>query len=180
MVGQDRDADADRDPLLDAGDRDRGDRGAEPLGELDRPGQAGVGEQDEERITAPTAARTSSPRACPDTSLTCLKWSRSRNRAASGAIVREAWAAIRRTVSCSARLFGGPVSELVEARISAMARLRRFASTGAAWMTDSLTRRWCSGSRGSARVIRTEPITSPPTRNGVQVELPGHSEHTGP
>jgi hypothetical protein len=71
MVGQDRDADADGDPLLDAGDRDRGDRGAEPLGELDRPGQAGVGEQDEELLTAPTAARTSSPRACPDTSLTC-------------------------------------------------------------------------------------------------------------
>ena len=50
--------------------------------------------------------------------------------------VREAWASMRLSVSPTARLFGRPVSESVAARSSAIARLRRFARTGAACPTD--------------------------------------------
>ena len=46
--------------------------------------------------------------------------------------VRDAWANIRFNVSVTARLFGSPVRLSVAARISAMAKFRRFANTGAA------------------------------------------------
>ena len=82
--------------------------------------------------------------------------------------VRDACATIRLRVSPAARLFGSPVSESVEARISAMARLRRLASMGAAWKTES--RICCSSvaSYGAGRLSRTEPMTSPATASGVQ------------
>ena len=57
--------------------------------------------------------------------------------ALSGADVRDACAAMRLTVSLTARWLGRPVRPSVEARNSASARLRRFASTGAACATES-------------------------------------------
>ena len=64
---------------------------------------------------------------------------------ASGDRSDAAWANIRFRVSVTARLLGRPVRPSVEARISAIARLRRFARTGAAWLTDSRIR--CSSAR---------------------------------
>jgi hypothetical protein len=54
-----------------------------------------------------------------------------------GDAVVEACANIRFIASVTARLLGSPVRPSVAARISATARLRRFARTGAAWPTDS-------------------------------------------
>ncbi len=59
---------------------------------------------------------------------------------ASGASVIVACANVRFSASVTARLLGSPVRPSVAARISATARLRRFASTGAAWLTDSRIR----------------------------------------
>jgi hypothetical protein len=55
----------------------------------------------------------------------------------SGDAVVEAWANRRFIASVTARLLGSPVRPSVAARISATARLRRFARTGAAWPTES-------------------------------------------
>ena len=71
-------------------------------------------------------------------------------------------------VSWTARLLGSPVSASVAARISAMARLRRLASTGAAWVTDSRMRRWASSAGGSGWLTRIDPMTSPLTSSGSQ------------
>ncbi len=51
-----------------------------------------------------------------------------------------ACANIRFSASVTIRLLGSPVRPSVAARISATARLRRFARTGAAWLTDSRIR----------------------------------------
>ena len=59
---------------------------------------------------------------------------------ASGAWVAAAWANVRFRASATARWLGSPVRPSVAARISATARLRRLASTGAAWPTDSRIR----------------------------------------
>src|SRR6202041_3630498 len=67
----------------------------------------------------------------------------------------------------------------VAARISATARLRRLASTGAAWLTESRIRCSSAWSYGVARLSRTEPITSPPTVSGTHEEAPGTDAHTG-
>ena len=60
---------------------------------------------------------------------------------ASGATVRDACATIRLIASCSARRLGSPVRLSVAARSSAIARLRRFPSTGADWPTAPRTDR---------------------------------------
>ena len=80
----------------------------------------------------PTLASAWSPTGCPKRSLISLKWSRSSISRQTGVRVRDAWASIRLRVSVTARLLGRPVSESVAARSSAIARFRRFASTGAA------------------------------------------------
>jgi hypothetical protein len=128
-------------------------------------------------MVAATAARTSSPRLWPWVSLMRLKWSRSSRTADSGDTLRDAWATIRRSVSCTDRLLGRPVRASVAARISAMARLRRLASTGAAWVTDSRTR----GPMSSACLgwlTSTEPMTWPPTSSGSQVVASGRASQT--
>ena len=94
----------------------------------------------EERSVAPMLASTWSPTPCPRWSLICLKWSRSISSSAIGALVVVAWANVRFSASVTARLLGSPVRPSVAARISATARLRRLASTGAAWLTESRIR----------------------------------------
>ena len=123
-----------------------------------------------DRSAAPTAASTSSPLAWPKRSLICLKWSRSSIAAASGVSDRFAWATIRLRVSSVARLFGSPVRESLLARNSASARLRRLPSTGAACATELLIRASSAASKASSWVTSTEPITSPLTSRGSQVE----------
>ena len=108
-------------------------------------------------------------------SLICLKWSRSISSAASGVIVRDACATIRLIVSWTARWFGSPVSASVEARSSAIARLRRLASTGAAWPTASRMRRRSCSSGVSCWLTSTAPMTSPPTSSGSQSETPAQA-----
>ena len=81
----------------------------------------------------PTLSSTSSPAWWPWRSLSALKWSRSTTIADSGEWVRWAWATMRISVSCTERALGRRVSGSVAARCSAIARLRRLASTGAAW-----------------------------------------------
>ena len=90
--------------------------------------------------------------------------------AAIGDLERAEWAIIRLSVSWIARRLGRPVRESVAARASASARLRRWASTGAAWATDSFTRRLSRTSNGLSWPTSTEPITSPLTSSGTQVD----------
>ena len=153
VVGEASDTDADRDRNVGARHGDLGDRRPDALGDLEGRGDIGVGQQDRElppplrpaksrarstlRNAAPTRARTWSPAACSCWSLICLKWSRSSRSSASGAFVIVACANVRLSASVTARLLGSPVRPSVAARISATARLRRFARTGAAWLTDS-------------------------------------------
>ena len=102
-----------------------------------------------------------------------LKWSRSRKIALSGEAVRLACAAMRLSESSTARLFGSPVSASVAARRSASARLRRFASTGAAWPTDWSMRRRSRSVGAPPMPTSTEPMTSPPTSSGWHTEASG-------
>ncbi len=90
------------------------------------------------RMTSPTAARASSPAPWPKRSLICLKWSRS-SRIARDRRQRAAGRGHHALEVVPARRasWAGPVSASVEARVSAMARLRRLASTGAAWAMES-------------------------------------------
>src|SRR3954462_1076441 len=74
-----------------------------------------------------------------------LKWSRSMRIADIGVSERPAPAIRRLRWASIARRFGRPVSASVAARSSASARLRRLASTGAAWMTESWMRRGVGG-----------------------------------
>ncbi|HVT68362.1 MAG TPA: hypothetical protein VHF26_11465 [Trebonia sp.] len=131
------------------------------------------------RSAAPTPASTWSPAACPRWSLICLKWSRSSRSSASADPVAVACANIRFRVSPTARLLGRPVRLSVAARISAIARLRRFARTGAAVLTAARIRSSSAALYGPGRTSRTEPITSPLTTSGTQDEPPGHGPHTG-
>jgi hypothetical protein len=78
---------------------------------------------------------------------------------------------MRRSVSCTDRLLGSPVSTSVAARISAMARLRRLARTGAACITESRMRGPMSVPAGWS--TSTDPITWPPTSSGSQVLASG-------
>ena len=73
---------------------------------------------------------------------------------------------MRVSVSRTERAFGSPVSPSVAARCSAIARLRRLASTGAAWVTAR--DRISSPTRpiGLWWVTSSDPITSPPTSDG--------------
>ena len=81
---------------------------------------------------------------------------------------------MRLSVSCTARLFGRPVSASVAARSSAIARLRRLASTGAAWLTESRDTLVARRPRAGRVVLTsTEPITSPPTSSGSHVRPAG-------
>jgi hypothetical protein len=91
----------------------------------------------------------------------------------SGETLRDAWATMRLMVSWTARLLGSPVRASVAARISAMARLRRLARTGAAWVTDSRMRWWASSAGGSGWLIRIDPITWPLTSSGSQETASG-------
>ena len=73
-------------------------------------------------------------------------------------------------MSRRARAFGRPVRASVAARTSATARLRRLASTGAAWLTDSEMRLRSASASCASWVRSTDPITSPPTSDGTQIE----------
>jgi hypothetical protein len=90
-----------------------------------------------------------------------------------GETVRDAWATMRLMVSWTARVFGSPVRASVAARTSAMARLRRLARTGAAWVTDSRMRRWAWPPGGSGWLTRIDPMTSPLTSSGSQLTASG-------
>ena len=115
------------------------------------------------------AASAWSPFSCPKTSLICLKWSRSQSTAESGRFDRAACATMRTRFSRRLRAFGRPVSASVAARTSATARLRRLASTGAAWLTDWSIRPCSDALSGRSCATSTEPITSPPTSDGTHV-----------
>src|SRR3954470_8680659 len=95
-----------------------------------------------------------------------------------GVCVRLAWATRRLSVSSSPRRLGRPVSESVDARRSASERLRRLASTGAAWVTESWMRCVCSSASGRSSVTSTEPMTSPPTSSGWHIDCPGTTPQT--
>ena len=90
----------------------------------------------------------------------------------SGSSVRLVCATIRASISREARSLGSPVSASVATRRWPRAMLRRFASVGAVWATDSRTRLRSVWSRGASRRTSTAPIASPATTRGWQTAVP--------
>jgi hypothetical protein len=70
------------------------------------------------------------------------------------------------------------VSGSVAARCSAIARLRRLARTGAACVTAPLISSQTAGLNAPCLSTSSEPMTSPPTSEGTQSELPSTRSHS--
>jgi hypothetical protein len=85
---------------------------------------------------------------------------------------------MRISVSCTERALGRRVSGSVAARCSVIARLRRLASTGAAWPTVAVTPSHSPGLNARGLSTRSEPMTSPPTSEGTHSDAPSVLPHT--
>ena len=92
------------------------------------------------RSVAPTFAQHLVPHRVPALVVDLLEVVEVEQEQGERRLVVAACANVRFSASVTARLLGSPVSPSVAARISATARLRRLARTGAAWPTDSRIR----------------------------------------